>query len=192
MAITISSKGYGGDVNKSVNYGSSIPLFSVIAVIVFVTTIILWLTLFAINFSLKNQKTDLEARRTELQLEKSNLKQEESRLLDAQRRVFQIKELLDKHPNGRLIFDALNSRTRGDVNFTAAEADLQGSTLELTGQAKDFQALAAQILAFERDDQNRFRSVAVKNIRRDITLGEVGAVSFSISLGFDSAILVNK
>ncbi len=191
MAITISPKGYGGDVNKSINYGSPIPLLSVIAIIVFMTTMTLWLTLFAINFSLKNQENDLAAKRTELQLEKSNLKQEESRLIDAQRRVFQIKELLDKHPNGRLVFDALNSRTRGDVNFSAAEAELQGGTLELTGQAKDFQALAAQILAFEHDDQNRFRSVKVKNIRKHIIESQ-GTVSFAMSLSFDPAILTNK
>lgn len=192
MAITINPKGYGGDINKSVNFGSAIPKILIIAIIVFSTTMIFWLALFAINFSLTNQKSDLETERTALQLKKSNVNQEETRLLDVQRRVLQIKERLEKHPNGRLIFDALNARTRGDVNFTAADVNFEDSTLELSGEAKNFQALAPQILAFQQDDQNRFKYVKVSNIRKDIDGFNSEKVLFSISLGFDGALLLNK
>ena len=200
MAITITSKGYAkglGDAlaPKAVNYGFSAAVILYASIIIFSSVLILWFSLLAVDMKIKNDTDTLALERTKKETQKQAAKQKERTFTDIQKRMVQIEDIINVHPNGKLLFDALSQITRGDVRFLQADinfkvADSTGQ-ISMTGQAIDFQALSNQILSFERDKQNRFRSVKIGSIKREISLdGSPGPVSFNLETTFERSILI--
>ncbi len=200
MAITITSKGYAkglGDAlaPKAVNYGFSVAVILYASIIIFSSVLILWFSLLAVDMKIKNDTDTLALERTKKETQKQAAKQKERTFTDIQKRMVQIEDIINVHPNGKLLFDALSQITRGDVRFLQADinfkvADSTGQ-ISMTGQAIDFQALSNQILSFERDKQNRFRSVKIGSIKREISLdGSPGPVSFNLETTFERSILI--
>ena len=192
MAITITSKGYG-DVKKSVNYGSSTNFIFIASVVIFSSVMLVWLGLFAVNFSVQNQSNDLSDQRAKLEKEKNAVKPKETKLLDVQKRISQINKIIQTHPNGKYLFDTLAKGTRGDVKFRNARVDFINGTLTMDGEAATYPALSLQLLALEPSFQNWIRSMQIKNIKRVVDAsGSAGAVSFNLFITFDQKILLNK
>ncbi len=200
MAITITSKGYAkglGDsfAPKAVNYGSPVAIILYASIIVFSSILVLWFSLLAVDVKIKNDTDTLALERTKKETQKQAAKQKERTFTDIQKRMVQIEDIINIHPNGKLLFDALSQITRGDVRFLQADINFKATDstgqISMTGQAIDFQALSNQILSFERDKQNRFRSVKIGSIKREVSLdGSPGPVSFNLETTFERSILI--
>jgi len=83
-------------------------------------------------------------------------------------------------------FDALESLTLQNVQFTDMKLSVAGdhtATLEMTGTAKNFNALAAQSNAFAADKRIK------RAIFSDITITDSKLVSFKLSADVDSQLI---
>ena len=96
------------------------------------------------------------------------------------------KDLLDNHVVLSQFFDALESLTLQNVQFTDMKLSVAGdhtATLEMTGTAKNFNALAAQSNAFAADKRIK------RAIFSDITITDSKLVSFKLSADVDSELI---
>ena len=99
------------------------------------------------------------------------------------------KDLLDNHVVLSQFFDTLESLTLQNVQFTDLKLSVAGdhtATIEMTGTAKNFNALAAQSNAFAAN------KLIKRAIFSDITLTDSKAVSFKLTADVDSKLIVQQ
>ena len=99
------------------------------------------------------------------------------------------KDLLDNHVMLSQFFDALESLTLQNVQFTDLKLSVAGdhtATIDMTGTAKNFNALAAQSNAFAAN------KLIKRAIFSDITLTDDKTVSFKLTADVDSKLIVEQ
>jgi hypothetical protein len=156
----------------------SVSFFSIIATVVFFTSILIAGGVFGYKYFLNKQLTEKKA---DL---KTSLKSFEPMLindlgrLDA--RLLAAKELMDNHFAMTGFFDVLEQATLRNVRFMnfAFTTTAEASTVNMTGEAASFVAVALQADEFQKQDIRKYiNNVVITNPN----LASNGNVSFSLT-----------
>jgi hypothetical protein len=96
-----------------------------------------------------------------------------------------LKTLLEKHLYSSLVFERLELITHPQVAFSSFEYDFQEGRLMLNGTAQDLQALAQQLLAFQKTTD--FSKIELSDVRQG-----TNKLNFSVEIFFKPSFLLKN
>lgn len=96
-----------------------------------------------------------------------------------------LRTLLEKHIYPSQVFERLELTTHPQVAFTNFNYDFNENRIQLDGYAKNLQAIAQQLLAFQRTSD--FDSVTLSNIRQS-----ADKTIFSMEIFFNSSLVLKN
>jgi hypothetical protein len=167
--------------------GSNTSLFSLIATLIFIITVLSSLGIFGYNYFLKTKIGKMDA---ELAAERKNI---QSSLIDelarTDRRIKNSKTILNSHVSVSSVFDALQALTVRTIRFTSFKFKntKDGSlSVELEGVGRSFNSLTLQ------SDVFREEKAFINPTFSDLELDENGNVVFSAKMGIDPSFILYK
>jgi hypothetical protein len=96
-----------------------------------------------------------------------------------------LKTLLEEHLYSSLVFERLELITHPQVAFSSFEYDFQEGRLMLNGTAQDLQALAQQLLAFQKTTD--FSKIELSDVRQG-----TNKLNFSVEIFFKPSFLLKN
>ena len=162
-------------------------LFLVVSVIILAITIAIAAATFLYDQFLKNEEKGKAAQI--VQAQQSVNEDTVNQLLRLQNRLVASQGLINQHIVLTQFFTLLESITSQSVHFDGVSinvADDRSAHITMTGEAKDFNALASQSTVFA--GQPKIKSAIFSNI----ALGKSGNVSFALDADIDPSIIVEN
>jgi hypothetical protein len=156
----------------------TINFFTLIIMVIFLTTLIITGVVYGYNFFLARQKTNLQAE-LKSELEKIN-KAEVAELSRVSTRLESSKFLLNQHLALSEFFDFLSRSTLQNVRFSSFTYKVQGQNIDISmgGQAKNFTSVALQSAEFLKAEN---RALIENPQFTNLNLSETGDVVFNFT-----------
>jgi len=113
-----------------------------------------------------------------LDLENERDKDEEKKIVGAEKKLENIKDILDSHVFSSKVFSFLEEFSNPQVSFSSFTFNAIGLQVELSGRAASYEVLAKQMVTFQNN--SNINKVDVSGIQ----LSQEGGVEFEMEMGF--------
>lgn len=154
------------------------------SIVIFVIALVLYLLIHYVYIGvLDRQSADLENKIKGL--EKEIPTQDREGVVAFYSQLVNLRTLLEKHIYPSQIFERLELTTHPQVAFTSFSYDFNENRLQLDGYGQNLQAIAQQLLAFQRTSD--FDSVTLSDLRKG-----ADKTTFSMEIFFKSSLVLKN
>jgi len=154
------------------------------AVILFLVTLIIYLVIHYVYLGVLDRRVgDLENKIKGLEQDIPTQDREEVTAFYSQ--LVNLRTLLEKHIYPSQIFERLELTTHPQVTFTNFGYDFKENRIQVDGYAQNLEALAEQLLAFQRTSD--FQKINLSNVRQS-----ANRLSFTMEIFFKSSLVLKN